>query len=134
MSRENVESMRRAVEAFNRGDAAAFVALGTPDVEWEDAIFWSEGSRIYRGRDELRDWFAQVREPWERIQIAIEEIIETGHDRLVFGLRLTARGSSSGADTRLEVWQVQWFREGLTAKRRIFRDRAEALEAARLSE
>ena len=134
MSEENVESIRRATEAFNRGDADAFVALGTPDIEWEDPIFWTEGTRIFRGRDEVRTWFAQVREPWERIHLAVEEILEAGNERLVVGFRLTARGRSSGADTQLQFWQVLWFREGLTAKRQIFRDRAEALEAAGLSE
>ena len=126
---ENVESIRQATEAFNRGDADAFVALGTPDVEWEDAIFWTEGTRIFRGRDEVRTWFAQVQEPWERIHLAIEETLEAENDGLVVGFHLTARGRSSGADTHLQFWQVLWFRDGLTARRQIFRDRAEALEA-----
>jgi len=134
MSEENVESIRRAVEAFNRGDTDAFVALARPDVEWEDAVFWSEGSKVFRGREELRDWFAQVKEPWEVLQLALEEVIEAGDDRLVVGLGLTARGGHSGAETQLQAWQVNWFVEGLTAKRRVFRDRAEALEAARLAE
>ena len=134
MSEENVENLRRAVEAYNGGDAEAFVALARPDVEWEDAVFWSEGTKVYRGREELRDWFAQVREPWESIQVAVEETLEAGDDRMVVGLGLTARGRSSGAETRQKVWQVNWFIEGLTAKRRVFRDRTEALEAAGLSE
>jgi len=134
MPQENAESIRRAVEAFNRGDADAFVALAQPDVEWEDAVFWSERSKVFRGRAALRDWFAQVQEPWESIQIAVEEILEAGDDRLVVGLGLTARGSGSGAETQQRAWQVNWFIEGLTAKRRVFRDRDEALEAAGLSE
>jgi ketosteroid isomerase-like protein len=134
MSDENVENFRRAVEAFNRGDADAFVALARPDVEWEDAVFWSEGSKVFRGRDELREWFAQVQEPWESIHIAVEEILEAGDDRMVVGLGLTARGGSSGAETRLQAWQVNWLIEGLTAKRSVFRDRDDALEAVGLSE
>jgi hypothetical protein len=100
----------------------------------EDAVFWSEGSKVFRGRDELREWFAQVQGPWESIHTAVEEVLEAGEDRIVFGLGLTARGGSSGAETRLQAWQVNWFIEGLTAKRRVFRDRDEALEAAGLSE
>ena len=135
MSEENVEIIRRGIEAFNRGDADAFVAIAQPDVEWEDAVFWSERPKVYRGREELREWFAQVQEPWESIHVgAIEEILEAGDDRLVVGYGLTGRGRSSGADTQLHLWQVFWFREGLVAKRRVFRERAEALEAAGLSE
>ena len=134
MSEENVEVVRRAYAAFNRGDADAFVALARPDVEWEDAMFWSQGSKVFRGREELRDWFAQIREPWESVEIAADEIHEAGSDRVMAGLAVAARGAGSGAETKLQVWQVFWFIEGLTAKRRVFRDRAEALEAAGLEE
>src|SRR5215211_7673814 len=57
MSEENVENIRQAVEAFNRRDADAFVALASPNVEWEDPIFWSGVARTYRGREEVREWF-----------------------------------------------------------------------------
>jgi ketosteroid isomerase-like protein len=60
MSQENVEAIRQSVEAINRRDADAFVALASPDIEWEDSIFWSEGVRTYRGRAELRGWFNQI--------------------------------------------------------------------------
>jgi len=134
MSEENVENIKLAVEAFNRRDADAFVALASPDVEWEDAIFWSGVSRIYRGRDELRDWFEQVVEPWASIHIAAEEIIEASDGRLLVGLSLAARGKGSGVETQLHAWQVNWFTDCKTARRQIFRERAEALEAAGLSE
>ena len=132
-SKANLENIRQAVETFNRGDADAFVALATPDVEWEDAMFWSEGTKVFHGREELRDWFAQVREPWETIRIAAEEILDAGDDRLVVELKVTGVGSGSGAETQLQVWMVYWYVEGLAAKRRVFRERTEALEAAGLS-
>jgi hypothetical protein len=50
MSEENVEIALQQVEAVNRQDADAFVATVSLDVEWEDAVFWSEVSRTYRGR------------------------------------------------------------------------------------
>jgi ketosteroid isomerase-like protein len=133
MSQENIESIKLAIEAFNRRDADAFVALASPDVEWEDGIFWSGVSRIYRGRDELRDWFEQVVEPWASIHLDAEEFIEASDGRLLVGLRLTARGEGSGADTRMHAWQVNWFTDGKTGRRQVFRERAEALEAAGLS-
>jgi ketosteroid isomerase-like protein len=81
MSRENVEVILRGVEAANRRDVDAFVADVSPDVEWEDSIFWSEGSRTYRGIGELREWFNQVViEPWESLRIEIEEITEAPDD------------------------------------------------------
>jgi hypothetical protein len=30
-------------------------------------MFWSEPTRIYRGRAELREWLDRVLEPWESL-------------------------------------------------------------------
>jgi ketosteroid isomerase-like protein len=134
MSQQNVEIVRQAVEAFNREDAHAFVALASPNVEWEDAIFWSGVTRTYWGREELREWFNQVLEPWESLHVGVEEITEAGNDGVFYCLFLTGRGKGSGVDTELRVWAVNWFADGKVSRRRVFREREEALEAAGLSE
>jgi ketosteroid isomerase-like protein len=134
MSKENVEIVRQAVEAFNREDADAFVALAGLNVEWEDAIFWSGVTRTYRGRQELREWFNQVLEPWESLHVEVEEITEAANDGVFYCLFLTGRGKGSGVDTELRVWAVNWFADGKVSRRRVFRERDEALQAAGLSE
>jgi ketosteroid isomerase-like protein len=134
ISQEKVDNVRELVAAFNRGDADAFAALCVPDVEWEDAIFWTETSRTFRGREEVRSWFAQMREPWEDVQVAAEDFVEAGEDTLVHALSVTSRGKGSGVETKLLVWQVMAFTDGKTATRKVFRGRDEALEAAGLSE
>jgi ketosteroid isomerase-like protein len=86
MSEENVDAVLQGIEALNRRDVDAFVALVSPDVEWEDSVFWSEHARIYTGDAELREWFNQVvLEPWESILFEVEEITEAGDDRVFFG-------------------------------------------------
>jgi ketosteroid isomerase-like protein len=134
MSQENVESIRQAVDAFNRGDADTFVALASPEVEWEDAMFWSGVTRTYRGRDELRGWFNEVGEAWESIHIEIEEITEAPDNSVFFGISMTARGKGSGVETEGRAWQLNRFADGKTVTRQVFLDRTEALEAAGLSE
>jgi ketosteroid isomerase-like protein len=135
MSQENVETAQQQVDAVNRRDADAFVAVVSPDVEWEDSIFWSEGSRTYRGRTEVREWFDHVVvEPWESLLCEAEEILAAADDRVFFGGVLTARGKESGVDTRLHFWSVTWVANGLITRRQVFLERAEALEAAGLSE
>jgi ketosteroid isomerase-like protein len=91
-------------------------------------------ARTYRGREELREWFNEVEEAWESIRVEVEEITEAGDDRAFVGLFLTGRGAGSGVETELRAWQVNWFVDGKTARRQVFLDRAEALEAAGLSE
>ena len=38
MSQENVETVRRVFDAFNRRDIAAFLELLDPDVEWRPVL------------------------------------------------------------------------------------------------
>jgi ketosteroid isomerase-like protein len=87
------------------------------------------------GREELREWFKQVLEPWESLHIELEDITEAGDDRVFYGLFLTARGKGSGVEAPgLRVWSVVWFADGKATRRQVFRDRPEALEAAGLSD
>jgi ketosteroid isomerase-like protein len=133
MSRENVEAVLQGFEAINRQDVDAFVAHASSDVEWVDAVFWSEPVRTYRGTAELREWFERVVvEPWESIHVEVDEIIEAPPDRVVTGGLLTARGRGSGVDTQVRGWSVYGVAGGKVRKRQVFLDRHEALEAAGL--
>jgi ketosteroid isomerase-like protein len=133
MSKENVKIIAQGADALTRQDAEAFVATVSPDVEWEDAMFWTEPARVYRGRREVGEWFERaIVEPWESIHVEVEEIIDAGDDRIVAGGLLTGRGRGSGAETQAHGWSVFWIANGMIWRRRIFLDRAEALEAAGL--
>ena len=134
MSEENAEIALRQIDAFNRRDAKGVVAFASPEVEWEDSMFWTEHVRIYRGRVELREWVERVLEPWESIRVRADELAETSDGRVFARLFLTGRGKASGAVTEQAAWTVLWFADGLCTRRRVFRDRDEALEAAGLSE
>ena len=134
MSKENSEIVLQLIEAVNRRDVDAFVALVSPDVEWEDSSFWSEPARIYSGRGELREWFNQIVEPWESLHFEVEEITEATNDRVFLGTLLTTRGKGSGVETQLRAWGAIWIANGKITRRHVFLDRDEALEAAGLSE
>jgi ketosteroid isomerase-like protein len=134
MSQGNIELILQQADAVNRRDADAFVATAHPDVEWEDSAFWSEVARVYRGRAALREWFNEIIvEPWESLRVEIAEITETD-DRVFFGLLLTARGKDSGAETHRNFWSVYWIADGKVARREVFLERAEAAQAAGLSD
>ena len=135
MSQENVEVVLQGVEALNRRDVDGFVGLASSDIEWEDSVFWSEHVRIYRGEAELREWFNQaVQEPWESVHFEVEEITEAGDDGVFFGGLLTTRGKGSGVETQVRGWSVVRITNGKITRRKVFLDRAEALEAAGLRE
>jgi ketosteroid isomerase-like protein len=136
MSQANVEVIRAAVDALNRGDPDAFTALLRPDVEWKEPIDPFPGLRpIYHGRAGVLEWFDEAfLEVWESFHAEIEEITAVGDDRVLFGVKLTARGIGSGVATEIHTWSVTWHIDSKVARRQLFWTRDEALEAAGLSE
>ena len=138
MSEENVavspqaiEVISAAVDALNRIDADAFVAVLHPDVEWEASDERSVGFRqTYRGRTEVRRWFRDAFEPWGSLRFQVEEISEASDDRVLLGMLMTTRGEASGAETELRLWQVFWFTDDQVARRMgPYSTRETALEA-----
>jgi hypothetical protein len=67
MSRENVEVVRRAFEAFNRGvEALISSGLLSPEYVWDASPSGIPGLGVYRGYDEVRsaledNWFKAFR-------------------------------------------------------------------------
>jgi ketosteroid isomerase-like protein len=97
MSRENVESVQRAVEAWNADDLDAFVAELNAEVEWRPAIEPGlEGeATTYRGHDGAREIWRQDRgEAWDRLTNRPEEFRDLGESVLVLGhIDVTARAT-----------------------------------------
>jgi ketosteroid isomerase-like protein len=132
MSRENVEVVRAAMEAFGRRDVAAFRALLAPDAEIVPVRAALEGT-VYRGPDPASEYFAAVEESWEDLAWDTEEIRDDADWVLVLG-RIRARGRGSGAALDVRAAWVARFRDGLISGLRVYSDRAEALKAVGLSE
>ena len=133
MSREDVETVRRAVEPFNRRDIPTFLELLHPDVEWIPIMAVLE-SRVYRGHDGVRRWLEDLAADWELFEIFPDEFHDLGDRVLTFG-RWRARGRASGVE--LENQPAAWLHEvkdGKIVRMRTYTDRAEALQAAGLSE
>jgi ketosteroid isomerase-like protein len=136
MSRENVESVQRAIDAWNADDLDGFLAELDADVEWHPAIEPGlEGkATTYRGHDGARKiWTEDRGESWERLVNRPREMRDLGESVLVLGhLDLTAR--TTGLEFNQEVGEVFDLRAGKIVRIRDFLTHAEALEAAGLSE
>jgi ketosteroid isomerase-like protein len=133
MSRENLESLRRALDAFNRRDRAAWVALCDPDFETVPSRMWPEVDAI-RGPDAAWDFYIETDEPWEQSPYEYVEVIDAGDDKVVVNQRREMRGKASGAGVRYDFWLVVTFRSGKALRAEWFDDRQEAVEAAGLPE
>ena len=133
MSQENVETYRQALDAFNRRDRAAWLALCSPELENVPPREWPESEPI-RGAEAVWDFFVEGQEPWEESPYEYVELIEAGDDTIVSHVRAEMRGQASGAEVAWSFWQVATFRSGKALRFEWFADRTEALEAAGLSE
>ncbi len=133
MSQDNVERWRRGLDAFNRGDRAAWLALCDPKVEWSPPLEWPEPATV-RGREAVWDFMIEVNEPWEQGAYEEIELIEAGADRIAARLGRPVRGATSGIDAKFEYWCVATFRDETICRLDWFSDRADALKAAGLSE
>ena len=131
MSQENVEAVRRSVDAVNRGDRAAWLAGRDEDCEIVPVAEWPDARAIH-GRETGWDFYRDVMQTLEGHAHA--ELMDAGGDKVLAHQRHEVRGRSSGADVEVNYWVVITFREGKILRDEWFKDRAEAFEAAGLSE
>ena len=97
MSQENVDMVRRAFEAFNRGNRDAAVADVAPDFEYvaSGAIPGATGN--YRGPEGFKRFTEWLLDQFDDVRVDLTEVIEAG-DQVV--VRTTSRGAVSAAASR----------------------------------
>jgi ketosteroid isomerase-like protein len=133
MSQENVELIRRAIEAWNRADIDGWLDQATPDFVWIPAGPAAVERSAYRGRDEVREAMASGWETWEEFRFEESEIRCLGESVVWLG-RVHARGRASQLELDQEFAIHAVVRDGKLARTEAFLSQAEALEAAGLSE
>ncbi len=133
MSRENVEFVRRAYEALNNREYSRMGEFLAPDVEIDiSRNVFNPG--VHRGHADAERVIRATDDAWDDFHNEIREMIDAG-DQVVVRVTNTATGSESGVETHMDLFHVLTLRDGRIA--RIvggLRSRAEALEAAGLSE
>jgi ketosteroid isomerase-like protein len=130
MSQENVEVVKRGIDAWNRRDMTTWLAGFSPDAE----IDWSRArgplKGVYRGREQIESFGNEFQSTFEENRTeahsftdAGSEVVvpNTGHHRGREGIEVIARSTF--------VFTVE---NGQIARLRMFQERAEALEAAGL--
>jgi ketosteroid isomerase-like protein len=133
MSHENVDVVRRMIDAFNRGDVDAVIATFDEDCVVEEPMEMPDSpSQGFRGHDGIRQWMANLR----RVAgVRFEpRSFTTGGDVVVSDLSSHGRGEGSGAPVEWTTFAVLDVCDGKIARARAFLSRDDALEAAGLSE
>jgi ketosteroid isomerase-like protein len=134
MSEENVEvgePVRRLLAAFSKRDWDAFSVELDPEMEYSPV----EEQVVFRGPEAATRYAERWLEPWETFSAEVEEVQSApAADRAFVALRFRGRGTGSGVEIdELGYWVCE-LRDGRLYRISEHNDRAEALEAAGLSE
>ena len=132
MSQENVEIVRRGIDAWNRGDRDAVLAAYAPDVEWHTTGRFADRG-VYRGAAGVERLMAEIDEDIEQLTFSVSEVRAVG-DKVFIAVAAEGRGRQSKAGFEQRYWYVNTFRDGLIVRVDSYADRTQALEAAGLSE
>jgi uncharacterized protein len=132
MSRETVELVKSAFEAWNRGDVAVFMDHLADDVVWLEVSGWleQEGHEVH-GRERLERNFVGLLDTWESYRLELEEVHDAG-ERVVVVVRELARGRSSGLEIDSLWGYLVTVNDRKLARVEAYRDPAAALAAADL--
>jgi ketosteroid isomerase-like protein len=131
MSRENVDIVKRGIDAFNRRDRAALAAMVTPDFEWLPGLVRGLDGDVYRGIDGIDAYFADLRDTFQELRVLTDDYSDLGDRVLALG-RTEARGAGSGAKVDAPLGIVFDFTDGRISRANAFLDHAEALRAVGL--
>jgi ketosteroid isomerase-like protein len=133
MSLENVEIVKRALDAFNRRDLDAYDDLYTPDYQWFPALTGTVEGGNYRGRAGMEAWFVEASDTWEWFRMVTDELRDLG-DRVLGLGRIEGRGRGSGVQLDAPAGIIIELRGDKISRVRTYLDHGEALRAAGLSE
>jgi len=136
MSRENVELLRRTF-AESGGSAsglmeAARSGLVATDAEFDISTLYPDAPVIHG----LASWLEFVDSlPWGRsTKFEPERYFDLDDERVLIFVRGTAKGEGSGVPVEIRDAHEYTIRGGVVVRLKVYADRAEALEAAGLSE
>jgi ketosteroid isomerase-like protein len=141
MSGENVEIVRNAVDwfkAFMRDELSsdAYLESFDPEIEllWRDRQEYPDFPQHLRGAAEFIAFSEQYRERWADLVQEVLETIDVPDGRVLLLTRQGGRGRESGVPIVIHFFQLWTIRDGRVRRIEYFRHRADALEAAGLSD
>src|SRR5262245_19376901 len=121
MSRENIERYKQGIDAFNRRDLEAFLAVADSEVIGVSRVLSIEGSS-YQGHDGTREWWQTLLGVFPDFRIEIVWVRDAGH-LTVSELCNRAHGEETDAPLAELVWQVSEWRDGLVVRWQIYDSR-----------
>jgi ketosteroid isomerase-like protein len=132
MSQDNMEVVRRNVEAYNRRDLDVILENWTPDalLDWSNSRGVEVG--VYRGRGEIRAFWQRFLATWDEVRIEIVDGPVEIEDGVVVVENVTYLRGRDGIEVQARSAWLTTIRDGETTSLTMYQTKQEALEAAGL--
>src|SRR5215212_5202369 len=86
MAQQDVETLRAAFEAFNRGDIPAVLAIFDPEIEWQEPGGGQSAQGVFRGPERVAtEVFGLVPAQFDDFRVEPERFIDAGEHVAVIG-------------------------------------------------
>lgn len=133
MNKHIIEGLRRAYDAFSRGDIQGAVEA----VEFDPDVLWSEpedfyAGGTYRGPQGVARYLTHSYQASEKVQSLPEEIVEVGNQIVVF-VHFQAWPKGGGQMREGHIADVYTIRDGRVVQMQAYGDPEEARKAVGLS-
>src|SRR4051794_2150668 len=132
MSQENVETVRRAVEAINRGALDAWTAEADPGIEWY-VLPDDPNPGPYRGYQAIAEMVGMWQGTFVDFRGEAQEYIDAG-EHVIVPMCMRGRPRASEAEVVLDEVYVCTIRDGKIVEVREYWTRAQAFDAVGLRE
>ena len=134
MLEENIEAARRVIEMWKRGDFDRALDLAADDfvVDMSNSIGPDKG--VYRGVERVRELSTSITDAVDALRWEVEELIEVDEERLIVVVHAFMRGRGSGAEVDAVSAALWTISDGKGRSMKLYQTKADALEAAGLSE
>lgn len=132
MSPENLELVKKSLDAYERRDVEALRALNDPEMvlDWSRSKGWL--ADVYRGFDEALRFYAGYFEAFQAITIEPERFIEVGEQVVV--PNVAHQRGRDGIEVSARATFVFTIRNGRIIRLCLYQGTAEALKAVGLEE
>jgi ketosteroid isomerase-like protein len=134
VSQENVDKLRRANAAFNRGDRDGMLAVLHPDIELRDLQNAPDSPEVLYGTEAVIAYLDEWDAAFDTFTAEINEYIDAG-DFVIVVTHWHATGRDSGLATDLHTADVYEFADGkIVRATTAYADKRAALKAVGLEE
>jgi len=134
MSEENVDVVRRAFEAYSRGDIDEVLRLCDEDIVIIQAPEVPGAPPRHDGHAGVLEAFGLWPAQWDDYRVEIRRVLADPGDYVVVGTHQSGRGKESGVEVQADFTFVFAVRNGRIAEWRIFVRESDGLAAVGLGE